>query len=106
MADGVRAGRGVFLFAGYYLFLRPRSHITHVFPLIGEPSLALRTMLQIADSLHPSPGDWLEAWGILEGIPEPGTPGEAAASAALPSKAGGLGRRRAQDREPAPMLGG
>ena len=47
-------------------------------------------MLFGAGSTRPVPGEW----ATREGIPEPGTPGEAAASAALPSKAGGLGTGR------------
>ena len=52
-------------------------------------------MSSIADSMRPEPGEWPEAWVTLEGILEPGTPGVvAAAPAAHPSKAGGLGTRR------------
>ena len=50
-------------------------------------------MWSIADLMHPEPGEWPEAWGMLEGILEPGSPGREAASAAYPSKAGGLGTR-------------
>ena len=47
-------------------------------------------MLFGAGLTRPVPGQRV----TREGIPEPGTPGEAAASAAFPSKAGGLGRKR------------
>ena len=50
---------------------------------------AIGDMSSIASSMHPEPGEWPEAWVMLEGIPEPGTRGVAS-----PSKAGGLGTRR------------
>ena len=51
-------------------------------------------MSNVADSMRPEPGEWPEAWVILEGILEPGIPGVTAAPASHPSRAGGLGTRR------------
>ena len=60
------------------------------FLLIGASALVLICYVDRRRLARPSLGQGM----IYKGIPEPGTPGEAAASAALPSKAGGLGTGR------------